>query len=137
MGLCAHYMAKIIKNLDSLRYVRGTAVGNALMEVFRSTGDLKYVRMGTIDEMSIWDNIQRLINHGRSREEGEYPLSQLPQGGARSGADIDDSLSIEEKSIRCQGIANRDSCAGAWLLANPSLMFNRMNNAAFCRAFHT
>ena len=140
MSLCANYMAKIIKNFDSLQYVQGTSVGNALVEGFRSIGDLKYVRMGTINEMSIWDNqstsIQRLINHGRSREEGEYLLSQLPQGGARSGAEIDDSLSVEDKSIRCQGIANRDSCAAAWLLANPSLMFNRMNNAAFCRAFH-
>jgi hypothetical protein len=29
-----------------------------------------------------------------------------------------------------------DSCAAAWLLANLILIFNRMNNAAFCRAFH-
>jgi hypothetical protein len=120
-------MAKIVNNFNSLDYVQGTLTGVTLMDAMQRVAQYRYSQLGAIYETTIWlrqtTSMQRRINQGKAKEEGEYLISQSPQGGARVGVLIGEALSVEEKSIRCQGIANRDSCAAAWLLANPSLIF--------------
>jgi hypothetical protein len=88
MSPCAHYLAKIIPNFEPAI----SMCCQILVEVFHRIGEFKYMRMGTINEMPTWENqnINSEANQSwRTRQEGEYLSSQLPLGGASSGADTD------------------------------------------------
>jgi hypothetical protein len=75
--------------------------------------------------------VQRRINMVNSDIIRKELYNDLPEGDARYGLNGFDQVSVSNKAIRFQGIANADKTVSAFLYANPVIPHLQMSNEAF------
>ena len=141
LALTAHALGEIIPELKD-------PTSRARWSAFREFGSLLHTlardnalmaKIGDITVDSVFDNpqpkVQSRINSHLAAIKAKRINSSLPQGRPAHGAGIANALSFNEKSIRIQAAANKDSSASAFLVANPAFFWCRMSNSAFTTAF--
>ena len=127
IALCASHMGKlcpdlICENKDDI---------NALpmfMEYISSVDKLRNIDnldISDLDVSVIWNEaikkVQHRIGDALHKRCKLMLYNELPNGDARYGLNGFDDLSVSNKAIRFQGIANSDKCVSAFIYANPAI----------------
>ena len=143
LALCANHMGIICPDLICTDASELNTIP-MFQEYSSIVEDLKGVKgliVYDIELSTIWDakvtRVQNRINIALGNRVKNQLYNELPQGDTRYGLNGLDSLSITNKAIRLQGIANTDKTVSAFLYANPAIRHLQMENEAFTYALWT
>jgi hypothetical protein len=111
------------------------------MDLVRGLKERNIMETEEFDINQIWDNPVPKVQHRIIKELSilvEADLyNSLPLGNPSFGINAHDSLSVNDKAIRIQGLVNKDTTVSAFLLANPSFYCNKIRDNAFVYSIRT